>query len=158
EKKHVMPMAGNKAPDPTKKVIDVIRHGSDAKWLENPKQPLNGGTIISGTMRTTAQAHFYMETGCAMAIPGSYDEVTIHSSPQNPNADQGQIARVLGIKANQVTIRVEQLGGGFGGKQNRAVFIAAMAAVASKKYRRPVMVKFDRATDMQNVGKRHPHI
>jgi xanthine dehydrogenase/oxidase len=54
------------------------------------------------------------------------------SSNQNPNGDQAQIARVLGIKANQVTIRVEQLGGGFGGKQSRFAFIGAMAVLAAK--------------------------
>src|SRR5262249_53765715 len=47
--------------------------------------------------------------------------------------------------------------GGFGGKQNRAVFIAAQAAVAAHKVRRPVRVAFDRATDTQLIGKRHPY-
>ena len=157
-KRHVMPMAYGKEPDPDKKVIEVTRDGSDLNWLNNPDVAPPGQTVLTGTMRTHAQAHFYMETMCAMAMPGSYDEMTVFSSTQNPNGDQSQISRVLGIKANQVTLRVEQLGGGFGGKQNRAVFIGAMAALASKKMRRPVLIKFDRKTDMQLVGKRHPHI
>lgn len=157
-KKNVMPVLPGKQPDPTKKVLEVIREGSNKDWLSDPTKPLDGGNVVAGTMRTQAQSHFYMETGSALAIPGSYDEVTVFNSTQNPNADQGQIARVLGIHANQVTVRVEQLGGGFGGKQNRAVFIGAMAALACKVTHRPVLVKFDRETDMQNVGKRHPHI
>jgi xanthine dehydrogenase/oxidase len=157
-KKHVMPPAYGKEPDPTKKAIEVTRHGSNTEWLDDPSKPMPGQTLVTGRMRTPAQVHFYMETMCAIAYPGSYDEITIFSSTQNPNGDQGQIARALGIKANQVTIRVEQLGGGFGGKQNRAVFTGAMAAIAAKKTRRPILIKFDRETDMQNVGKRHPHI
>lgn len=156
-KGHVMAMPG-KAPDPKQKLIDVVRLGSNREWLENTGVPLDGGTVLTGTMRTTAQSHFYMETCCALVMPGSYDEMLVFSSTQNPNADQAQIARVLGIKAAQVTIRVEQLGGGFGGKQNRAVFIGAMAAIACKKVRRPVLLKLDRETDMHVVGKRHPHI
>lgn len=157
QKKHVMPFPGAK-PDPNKKVLEVTRDGSDENWLSDTSKPMPGTRLLNGTMKTPAQAHFYMETCCAMALAGSYDEMTIFSSTQNPNADQAQIARALGIKANQITIRLEQLGGGFGGKQNRAVFVGAMTAIASKKVRRPVLLKFDRATDMQMIGKRHPHI
>jgi xanthine dehydrogenase/oxidase len=158
EKKHVMPMAYGKEPDPTKPVIEIVRHGSDQAWVDNPTKPMNGGTLVSGTMRTHAQEHFYMETMCAMAIPGSYDEMTVHSSTQNPNGDQAQIARALGIHSNQITVRVEQLGGGFGGKQNRAVFPGAMVALAARKMRRPVIIKLSREADMVFSGKRHPHI
>lgn len=135
----------------------VTRPGSDADWLDDPSVPRDGTTWLHGEFQTGAQVHFYLETNCALAIPGAYDEMTIHSSTQNPNGDQAQIARVLGVKANQVTIRFEQIGGGFGGKQNRAVFTAALAAVAARKVRRPVRVVLDRSTDSQFMGKRHPY-
>ncbi len=99
-----------------------------------------------------------MEPSCALAIPGAYGQITIHNSTQNPNGDQAQIARVLGVKANQVTVCLEQIGGGFGGKQNRAVFTGALAAVAARKLRRPVRVAFDRSMDTQLIGKRHPYL
>jgi xanthine dehydrogenase/oxidase len=155
--KHVMPKGAGLAPDPAHKHFEVTREGSNEKWLVDPTKALPGSTVVSGTMRTHAQSHFYMETMCALAMPGNYDNMTILSSTQNPNGDQAQIARVLGVKANRITIRLEQLGGGFGGKQNRAVFIGAQTAVAASKVRRPVRVLFDRETDMQTVGKRHPH-
>jgi xanthine dehydrogenase/oxidase len=135
----------------------VTRAGSDSRWLDDPSVPPDGTTWLHGEFRTGAQVHFYLETNCALAVPGAYDEMTIHSSTQNPNGDQAQVARVLGVKANQVTIRFEQIGGGFGGKQNRAVFTSAMAAVAARKARRPVRVVLDRATDSQFMGKRHPY-
>ncbi len=96
--------------------------------------PRDGTTWLHGEFQTGAQVHFYLETNSALAIPGTYDEVVIHSSTQNPNGDQAQIARCAGVKANQVTIRFEQIGGGFGGKQNRAVFTSAMAAVAARRF------------------------
>lgn len=157
EKKNTMPFGYNMDREPERKVIEVTRQGSNEEWLKDPSKPMPGQTVLTGTMRTHAQAHFYMETSCALAIPGNYDEILIHSSTQNPNGDQVQIARALGIKSNQVTIMVNQLGGGFGGKQNRAVFIGAMAAIAAKKVRRPIMLKLDRQTDMRMIGKRHPH-
>lgn len=135
----------------------VRRAGSDADWLDDPSVPRAGTTWLHGEFQTGAQVHFYLETNCALAIPGAYDEMTIHSSTQNPNGDQAQIARVLGVRANQVTIRFEQIGGGFGGKQNRAVFTSALAAVAARKVRRPVRVALDRSTDSQFMGKRHPY-
>jgi len=136
----------------------ITREGSNSQWLEDPGAAPSGTTTLHGELQTGAQAHFYMETNCALAIPGTYGQITIHSSTQNPNGDQAQIARALGVKANQVTVCVEQIGGGFGGKQNRAVFIGAVAAVAARKLRRPVRVAFDRSMDTQLIGKRHPYL
>ncbi|AGA24702.1 molybdopterin cofactor-binding domain-containing protein [Singulisphaera acidiphila] len=137
--------------------VDVVREGSDTAWLAEPSKPAPGAFVVSGVVSTGAQAHFYLETFNALAIPGSYDEMTLVSSTQNPNGDQASIARVLGVRINQVNVRVGQIGGGFGGKQNRACFIAAAAAVAAHKLRRPVRIVYDRQTDMQMTGKRHPY-
>ncbi len=137
--------------------VDVVRAGSDEAWLANPSEPIPGTHVVSGIMSTGAQAHFYLETFNAMAIPGSYDEMTVIASTQNPNGDQASIARALGVRINQVNVRVGQIGGGFGGKQNRACFIGAAAAVAAHKVRRPVRIVHDRITDMHMVGKRHPY-
>ncbi|MDR3636017.1 MAG: molybdopterin-dependent oxidoreductase [Isosphaeraceae bacterium] len=137
--------------------VDVVREGSDEAWLADPAQPLPGAHVVSGVMSTGAQAHFYLEPFNALAIPGSYDEMTVVASTQNPNGDQASIARALGVRINQVNVRVGQIGGGFGGKQNRACFIGAAAAVAARRLRRPVRVAHDRQTDMHMVGKRHPY-
>ena len=53
---------------------------------------------------------------------------------------------------------VEQIGGGFGGKQHRAMIPGAQAAVAARKLNRPVRLLYDRATDTLMVGKRHPYL
>ena len=84
-----------------------------------------GTEQVTGSLRTGPQAHFYLETMCALAVPGLYDQMTVYNSTQNPNGDQAPIARALGVRANQVTVLVEQIGGGFGGKQHRAGWSAA---------------------------------
>lgn len=137
--------------------VKVVRAGSDEAWQADPSKPLAGAHVVSGTMTTGAQAHFYLETFNALAIPGSYNEMTVIVSTQNPNGDQATIARALGVRINQVNVKVGQIGGGFGGKQNRACFIGAAAALAAHKLLRPVRIVFDRQTDMQMVGKRHPY-
>jgi len=135
----------------------LTRAGSNLDWLRDPKSPLPGTEVVTGSLRTGAQAHFYLETMCAVAIPGMYDQMTIYNSTQNPNGDQRSVARVLGIQANQITMIVEQIGGGFGGKQHRAGLVAAQAAIAARKLNRPVRLLYDRATDTLMVGKRHPY-
>jgi xanthine dehydrogenase/oxidase len=155
-----MPMI-RKASDPDEDVQQrmpaLTREGSNRSWLGDPGAGLPGTEQVSGSLRTGAQAHFYLETMCALAVPGMYDQMTVYSSTQNPNGDQARIARALGIKANQVTVCIEQIGGGFGGKQHRAGIVGAQAAVAARKLNRPIRLLYDRATDMLMVGKRHPY-
>jgi xanthine dehydrogenase/oxidase len=156
-----MPMVrkgGHPDEDVQQRIPSVTRAGSDLKWLADPKAGLAGVEQVSGTLRTGPQAHFYLETMCALAVPGMYDQMTIYNSTQNPNGNQASVARALGVNANQITVIVEQVGGGFGGKQHRASLPAAQAAVAAKKLRRPVRLLYDRAADMLMVGKRHPYL
>lgn len=156
-----MPMirkAANSDEDIQQRIPTITRDGSDEEWLNNPAKPMPGTDVVSGTFRTSSQAHFYMETMSALAIPEAYDQMTVFCSTQNPNGTQAAIARALGIKLNQVSILIEQVGGGFGGKQHRANIVGAQAAVAAYKLRLPVRLVYDRSADMQSVGKRHPYL
>ena len=161
EQNTAMPMlrkAKNPDEDIEGRIPAITRAGSNLQWLSNPESGLPGTEIVTGSCRTGAQAHFYLETMCALAIPGMYDQMTVYNSTQNPNGNQGAIARALGVKANQITVIVEQIGGGFGAKQNRASLPGAQAAVAARKLNRPVRLLYDRATDTLMVGKRHPYL
>jgi xanthine dehydrogenase/oxidase len=119
---------------------------------------MDGTEVVCGEIRIGAQAQFYLETMCVLAIPGSYNHMTVYNSTQNPNGDQRNIARALGVKVNQISVLVDQIGGGFGGKQHRSGMVAAAAAVAARKLNKPVRLLYDRATDMAMVGKRHPYL
>jgi xanthine dehydrogenase/oxidase len=56
---------------------------------------------------------------------------------------------------NQVTCKMKRMGGGFGGKETRAVFSAAAIAVAAQHLQKPVKITLDRHIDMATTGQRH---
>ena len=134
---------------------DVSRKGS--RLVEQPDERLDGAEIVHGTVRTGAQMHFYIETMCAFSIPGPYDQMTIYNSTQNPNGNQASVARVLGVRANQVSVVVEQIGGGFGGNSIGRDARGPRPPLGAW-LQRPVRLLYDRATDSLMVGKRHPYL
>ena len=149
--------AANEDEDIQQRIPTITRDGSNEGWLKNPTKPMPGTDVVSGKFTTSSQAHFYMETMCALAVPEAYDQMTVYCSTQNPNGTQGTIAKALGVNLNQITLVIEQIGGGFGGKQHRANIVGAQAAVAAYKLRLPIRLLYDRSTDMQAIGKRHPY-
>ncbi|RDE10088.1 xanthine dehydrogenase molybdopterin binding subunit [Pelagibacterium lacus] len=113
---------------------------------------------VEGSIAIGGQEHFYLESQIAFAFPGEDDEVTVHSSTQHPSEVQHIVAQVLGVPFNAVTIIVRRMGGAFGGKESQANFFAAVAAVAARKFGRPVKVRPDRDDDMTMTGKRHDFV
>jgi len=111
---------------------------------------------LSGEVRSGGQDHFYLESHCAVAIPGEGDTLTIHSSTQHPSEVQTLVAAVLGWGRHQVVVTCGRMGGAFGGKETQAAQFACMAAVGSVRQGRPVKVWLDRDTDMLTTGRRHP--
>lgn len=155
-----MPMiltSANPDEDVNQRMPTIERTGSNQEWLKDPTKPLPNTTVASGTVKTPPTAHFYLETNCALAIPGAYGQMTVYSSTQNPNGTQNSVAKALGVRLNQVSIILEQIGGGFGAKQHRANIVAAQAAIAARACNHPVRLLYDRATDMQMIGKHHPY-
>src|SRR5258707_5925325 len=133
----------------------IERKDSDDVWLANP-QPEEGKVFITGTQCTGAQAHFYMETQTALAIPGEMGSMTLYISAQHLASCQNAVAAALGLPANQVEVKATRVGGAYGGKEIRPPTIAAATAVAAHKLNRPVRLALDRNTDMIMIGKRHP--
>ncbi|KAH6563748.1 hypothetical protein BASA60_010597 [Batrachochytrium salamandrivorans] len=120
--------------------------------------PLSDATHhVQGTTRMSAQEHFYLETQGSLVVPNE-DEYEIYSSTQNPTETQHLVAHVLGIPSHRVVCRVKRLGGGFGGKETRSVFIACALAVAARKLRVPVRCVLTREEDMTMSGTRHPFL
>ncbi|MGX9857159.1 xanthine dehydrogenase molybdopterin binding subunit (plasmid) [Limimaricola variabilis] len=113
---------------------------------------------IRGRMRVGGQDHMYLEGHIAFALPGEDDDVLVHSSTQHPSEAQHMVARVLGIRSNDVTVNVRRMGGGFGGKETQMNLFCAVAALAAKRWNRPVKLRPDRDDDMQATGKRHDFV
>ena len=110
---------------------------------------------VEGTLNVGSQEHFYLETNCSLIIPTETGSLEILSSTQNPTKTQKFCAHVCGIPASKVVAKCKRMGGGFGGKETRSVFIACAAAVAAQALNRPVSINIERDLDMQITGQRH---
>ena len=112
--------------------------------------------IVEGSMRSGGQEHFYLEPNSTLAVPSeSATNLTIYASTQAPTKTQDFCARVTNTPAAKVVVRMKRMGGGFGGKETRSVFVSTAAAVAAKLTNRPVRVTLNRDTDMAITGGRH---
>ncbi len=71
---------------------------------------------------------------------------------QAPAKHQKYVAAVLGVPNNRVVSKAKRLGGGFGGKETRSIFLHCVAAVSAYHLRRAVRITLDRDEDMQMSG------
>ena len=108
-----------------------------------------------GTISVGGQEHFYLEGQVAVAIPGEDRDLTIYSATQNPTEVQHICSRLLGAPFNKITTVVRRLGGGFGGKESNASWVAGAAALLAWKTAKPVKLRLPREIDMIVTGKRH---
>ncbi|KAA0917583.1 xanthine dehydrogenase molybdopterin binding subunit [Aquicoccus porphyridii] len=113
---------------------------------------------IKGRMAIGGQDHMYLEGHIAFAMPGEDEDVVVYSSTQHPSEAQHMVAHVLGVPSHSVVINVRRMGGGFGGKETQMNLFAAVAALAAKKWNRPVKIRPDRDQDMIATGKRHDFV
>ncbi len=114
---------------------------------------------VSGTFRSGAQEHFYLETNSTLVIPSESDtNLTVYCSTQAPTKTQTFVASSTGTPASKVVVRMKRMGGGFGGKETRSVFASCAAAVAAKISGRPVRLTLSRDVDMSITGTRHAFV
>ena len=110
---------------------------------------------MSAAFSVGGQEHFYLEGQIAFALPGEDGDLIVHSSTQHPTEVQHVCAEILGYDFNRVTTVVRRLGGGFGGKESNASWVAGAAALAAARTGRPVKLRLPREIDMIATGKRH---
>jgi xanthine dehydrogenase/oxidase len=142
-------------------IAGVTRPGSRFEWTAAPhgaEATVNGVrcVVVHGAMATATQAHFYLETQGCLAIPGERSHLLMHSSSQWLAGVHEGIRSTLGLDSNAITVRVNRLGGGYGGKTTRTPFVASPVAYAAWKLNRPVRLALPRAVDSAMIGKRHP--
>ncbi|MBW6398129.1 xanthine dehydrogenase molybdopterin binding subunit [Roseomonas sp. HJA6] len=114
--------------------------------------------IAEGRFQAGGQEHFYLESQIALAVPGEDGEIAVTSSTQHPTEVQHIVARILGCDYNRVPVTCRRMGGGFGGKESNASWIAAAAALGARLTGRPVKLRPPRKADMAATGKRHPFL
>lgn len=111
---------------------------------------------LKGVFKMKGQEHFYMESQAAIVYPMEHGQVEVHSSSQHPSETQRVVAEALGLPLHHVVCVVKRMGGGFGGKESQAAPIAAYAAMAAYKLKRPARLVLTKDQDMLVTGKRHP--
>lgn len=133
-------------------VLDALATTSDTKG----EAKVGDIVKVSGTFRSGAQEHFYLETNATLVVPSESDtNLTIYASTQATMKTQMFCAAVTATPASQVVVRMKRMGGGFGGKETRNVFAACATAVAAKVSGRPVRLTLSRDVDMKLTGTRH---
>lgn len=86
-----------------------------------------------------------LHTQCSLPLfplPPLHSSVSqIYSSTQNTAKTQNFAASVTGLPAHRVSCRMKRMGGGFGGKETRSVFVGVTAALAAHRLNRPVKAR-----------------
>jgi xanthine dehydrogenase large subunit len=146
-------------------LLDVASALAAKAYVQAPSTLLRGDPdaalkvaphTLTAEFEVGGQEHFYLEGQVAFALPGEDGDITVHSSTQHPTEVQHICARLLGCDYNRITAVVRRLGGGFGGKESNASWVAGAAALAAHRMGQPVKLRLPRETDMIATGKRHP--
>ena len=95
-------------------------------------QAVGDVVTVSGSFRCGPQEHFYLETNSSLVIPSEGNtNLTVYSSTQAPTKTQKFCASATATPSSKVAVKVKRMGGGFGGKETRSVFITAATAVGT---------------------------
>lgn len=113
---------------------------------------------LKGTVECGGQEHFYLESQAAIAYPGEFGQMEVHSSSQHPSETQRLVAEAIGEPFHKVVCVVKRMGGGFGGKESQAAPFAAYAAIVAKALNCPARCVITKDEDMKITGKRHPFL
>jgi xanthine dehydrogenase/oxidase len=147
----------------------ITRPGSQFEWTQE-KDPLDRNAsirecdvegipclVVENAQSNGGQAHFYMETQACVAEPSDQRRFIIHPSTQSPMEMHQTSAMALGVHYHQVEIKVNSVGGAFGGKTEQARFVTGPTAVAAQAMKRPVRLVMPREEDTLMIGKRHAY-
>ncbi len=126
-----------------------IRRGNVDKALEE------SDLVIEMDFETGYQEHAYLEPQTMIAWWDG-ETLTIYGSMQCPFYVQNDVAEVLKLPYNRVTVIQMETGGGFGGKEDVPSYIAVKAALLSYLTKRPVKLVYSREMDFRETSKRHP--
>jgi len=125
----------------------LARGGKPAVRRGDVAAALASSTRISATYHAPFQAHAAMEPlNCAAHVRDGDCEIWVGT--QAPNEAQDEVATLLGIARDRVTVHVMLLGGGFG--RRLGVDYVLEAVEVSRKARGPVQVVWSREDDLRH--------
>jgi selenium-dependent xanthine dehydrogenase len=109
--------------------------------------------VVEMDFQTQRIEHAFLEPEACLAEPEG-DGLRVMSPGQGVHDDQRQIASLLGLAKEQVTVELVSNGGAFGGKEDLSV--QGHASLAAWRLQRPVKVVLSRAESLRLHPKRHP--
>jgi xanthine dehydrogenase molybdenum-binding subunit len=112
---------------------------------------------VHEVFQTQRIEHAFLEPESTLAVPSSVDGVRrlhVYSGGQGVWDDRNDIARMLGVSNEQVTVQLVSNGGAFGGKEDMSN--QAHAALAAWLLDRPVKCTLSREESFRMHAKRHP--
>jgi aldehyde oxidoreductase len=112
---------------------------------------------VAETFRTQRVEHAFLEPESTLAVPsGDGDRRTLHvySGGQGVWDDRDDIAAVLGVDRERITVELVSNGGAFGGKEDLSN--QAHASLAAWLLGRPVKCTLSREESFRIHAKRHP--
>ena len=115
--------------------------------------------VARQTFQTQRIDHAFLEPESTLAVPtlgadGSTESLYVYSGGQGVWDDRNDIARMLDISTDQVTVELVSNGGAFGGKEDMSN--QGQTALAAWLLGRPVKTTFSREESFLVHTKRHP--
>ena len=124
-----------------------VRKGDVKKGFEE------SDVILEHTFHTQTTDHAFMEPECSIAVPTEGGRIEVYVGSQIPYQDRSQIAAVMGRDESRIRIVGQNMGGGFGGKEDIAGQIHD--ALLANATQRPVKLLYDRHESLIAHPKRH---
>ena len=109
---------------------------------------------IHEVFQTQRIEHAYLEPESTLAVPTEDGGLHVYSGGQGVWDDRDQMASVLGIDPQKITVELVSNGGAFGGKEDMAN--QAQTALAAWLLNRPVSCTVSREESLRMHPKRHP--
>jgi len=109
---------------------------------------------VHEVFQTQRIEHAFLEPESTLAVPGGDGTMHVYSGGQGVWDDRDQIASVLGVDPQQITVELVSNGGAFGGKEDMSN--QAQTALAAWLLGRPVLCTLSREESLRMHPKRHP--
>ena len=110
--------------------------------------------VVHDVFRTQRVEHAFLEPESTLAVPAADGTLHVYSGGQGVWDDRNQIASVLAIPTERVTVELVSNGGAFGGKEDMSN--QAQTALAAFVLGRPVKCTLSREESLVLHPKRHP--
>ncbi|MBV8397172.1 MAG: molybdopterin-dependent oxidoreductase, partial [Acetobacteraceae bacterium] len=128
--------------------IDI--HGEVGKTAEGFAA---AAIIHEHTYSTSRVQHVHLETHGSIAWTGPDGRIHVRTSSQAPFIVRQKLCHIFGLRARDVHVFTERVGGGFGGKQE--MITEDLCVLATQKTGRPVKWEFTREEQFLGATTRH---